>query len=310
MTPLPMREGALLVAALIDLYMAHYAGRDTTRVQRLSWWRERLGTLTLQDVTDDHVHEAMEELAQQPARHFMGLDAANKPIFKAKREPLRPATLNRYSAAIAAVFTWAIKRRITPKGWMHPCRGIEVRVENNGKVRFLSQDERERLLAACKGSAWPKLYLLVLAALTTGARRGELLGLRWRDIDFAHSVAHIGRSKNNDPKVLPLVPAVIGELRGHQAGGDELVFASSRLPSAPFSFQAQWVAALKVARLRSFTFHDLRHSCASYLAQNGATLLEIGDLLGHRSLVVTKRYAHLCAAHRTALVNRVLGDLR
>lgn len=307
---LPLRAGELPVAALIELYMAHYAGRDTTRVQRLSWWTQRLGTLRLDQVSDDHIHEALEQLATHAPRYWAGNDADGRPIFKAKKKPLAPATINRYCAALGAVFTWAIRRRIAPKGWDHPCRRVERRAENNEKTRFLSDDERDRLLQACKASAWPRLYLLVLMGLTTGARKGELLGLRWRDVDLAQRVAHVGRSKNGDPKVLPLVPAVVEQMQQLQGAESALVFASARRPQQAYAFELRWGQALRAARIRAFRFHDLRHSCASFLAQKGATLLEIGDLLGHRQMNMTKRYSHLASTHRAALVNRALGDVR
>lgn len=143
---LPMRDADLLLRDLVDLYMAHYTGRDTTRAQRLNWWRVKLGELRLGEVNDDHVHAALEELASQSSRFYAGDDADGKPIFKAKRKPLSPATVNRYAAALGAVFTWAIRRRIAPKGFDHPMRRIERRREDNEKTRFLTDDERDRLL--------------------------------------------------------------------------------------------------------------------------------------------------------------------
>lgn len=307
---LPMRDGAVSIAALIDLYMAHYTGRDTSRVQRLAWWTAELGELTLAEVSDDHVHAALERLATRQARFFAGKDADGQAIFKAHRKPLAPATVNRYATALAAVFTWAVRRRIVPKGWVHPSRSVERLPENNEGTRFLTDDERRRLLDACKASKWPRLYLLVLLALTTGARRGELVGLRWADFDLERAVVHVARTKNGDAKVLPLVPAVVEEVQRLVGAPSALVFAAKRAPGKAFSFEQRWVVALKAAGVKNFRFHDLRHSCASLLAQNGATLLEIGDLLGHRQVSMTKRYSHLAASHRSALVNRVLGDLR
>ncbi|MEJ8821448.1 site-specific integrase [Variovorax humicola] len=308
---LPMRAGDITVSKLVGLYMAHYDGRDSTRLQRLSWWIARIGSTALQDVTDDHIHAALEDLAQQPATYYAGLDAAGQPIYKAKRKAIAPATINRYSASIAAVLTWSIKKRIAPKGFIHPCRSVERRAENNEKTRFLSLEERQRVMEACKASPWPRLYLLVLMALTTGARKGELTGLRWRDIDHEHRVAYVGRSKNGDPKTLPLVDGVMDLLKsyGRDARPEGLVFASTRIPSQRYGFEERWKEALKAAKVRNFRFHDLRHTCASMLAQNGATLLEIGDLLGHRQLQVTKRYSHLATGHKAALVNRVLGTI-
>lgn len=307
---LPLRHGAISLADLIDLYMGHYTGRDTTRVQRLSWWKQRVGTLPLQDLSDDHVHAALQELEQQSSRYFAGKDADGNPIYRAKKKPIAPATINRYLVALAAVVTWSIKKRIAPKGYVHPCRTVERRPESNEKTRFLSDSERERLLQACKASPWPKLYLLVLLALTTGARKGELLGLHWQDVDLDRGIAHCGRSKNGDPKSLPLVPAVVDALRPFAGKPAALVFASPRHPEQPFAFELQWADALKAAHIRNFRFHDLRHSCASMLAASGATLLEIADVLGHRQLQMTKRYSHLTTQHKAALVNRVLGEVR
>lgn len=308
--PLPLRAGGLLMAEVIDLYMAHYAGRDSSRVQRLAWWKRQVGQVELQQLSDDHVHAALESLSRQPSRYFAGTDADGRQILKAKPRPLSGATVNRYCASLAAVVTWTIKKRIAPKGMPHPCRSIERHQETDGKTRFLSDEERGRLLEACRASPWPRLYALVLLALTTGARKGELLGLRWADVDLDRSVAHCGRTKNGDPKTLPLVPAVVAELRKIEGAPSSLVFESPRKRSNAFAFEGRFTEALATAKVKAFRFHDLRHSCASMLASSGATLLEIGDVLGHRQLAMTRRYSHLTTQHKAALVNRVLGDIK
>jgi integrase len=307
---LPLRDASVTLAQLIDLYMADYSGRDDTRAQRLAWWRGQLGATTLADISDDHVAAALDHLATNPPRYFAGKDADGRPIMRAKRAKLAPATVNRYSAALASVLTWAVRRRIAPKGWVHPCRAVQRRPEQNEKTRFLTRDERERLLAACRASKWPRLYLLVLLALTTGARKGELLGLTWGDVDLERATVHVGRSKNGDPKVLPVVPAALEQLQAFAGAAGALVFPSAEKPGQAYAFEPRWQQALKAAHIRGFRFHDLRHSAASHLAQNGATLLEIADLLGHRQLSMTKRYSHLASGHRAALVNRVMGDFR
>lgn len=307
---LPQRDGTLPITQLIDLYMAHYTGRDVSRVSRLHWWRGRIGELRLDQVDDDTIHAALEAVAAEPSRYYAGRDVDGRPIYKPRRRPRSGATVNRYAAAIGAVFTWAIRRRIAPKGFVHPVRGIAQQRENPGKTRFLSDDERQRLLAACKASKWDRLYLLVLLGLTTGARRGELIGLRWADVDLAQRVVYVARSKNGDPKVLPLVPAAVDELQRFKGASGALVFPARLDPTHPMAFGDRWAQALKAAGVRNFRFHDLRHSCASLLAAHGATLLEIGDLLGHRHVAMTKRYSHLAASHRSSLVNRVMGDLR
>ncbi len=304
---LPMRAGHLPMADVLDLYMAHYAGADTTRVQRLTWWRGKIGQIALQDLTDDHVHAALEDLATRPARYYAGRDSEGRRVYEFKKHTIAPATVNRYAASLAATITWVIKRRVAPKGYVHPCRSVERRPEHNEKTRFLSDDECRRLLEACRASSWPRLLALVLAALTTGARKGELLGLRWGDVNLDQAQALVLRTKNSDPRVLVLVPSLVEELRKFAGPAEQWVFCSPRNPERVFAFEPRFHDALRAARIKGVTFHTLRHSCASLLAKNGATLLEIADVLGHRQLQVTKRYSHLATSHKAALVNRVFA---
>ena len=305
------RDGAIPIGELIDDYMAEYAGQDDSRPQRLRWWTAKLGNVRLVDLTDDHIFLALEELACQRGRYYAGADADDRPIFRAKRRPMAPATINRYAAALSAVLTWAVKRRVAPRGWENPCKGIERRTEDNEVVRFLSDVERIALLRECKKSTWSRLYLFVMIGLTTGARRGEIERMRWGDFDLSleQPVCSVNKTKNGDRKVLPLVPAVVEEIRRHLGAPTALVFASRRRPDVAFNHVPSWHRALKDAGIRNFRFHDLRHSCASYLAQNGASLLQIADVLGHRSLSVTQRYAHLATKHKSDLINRVLGGI-
>lgn len=307
---LPSRRGEIALSELVDLYFSRYRGRDTTRRQRLAWWIDQLGAMRLQDISDDDIHAALSRLAQEPARCFAGHDAHGKPVHRAKAAQVSPSTVNRYCAAIGAVFTWAIHERIAPKGWAHPCRGVRRQAEGKGIVRFLSDDELLRLLQATRAAPWPRLHVLVLLAVTTGARKAELLGLRWADVDLQRQAAHVSRTKNGDARTLPLTEAVVSELRPLVGAPDALVFASTRDPRRAFAFEGQWSKALKAARIKEFRWHDLRHTCASYLAQSGATLLEIGDLLGHRQIAVTRRYSHLTVKHKAAMVHRVLGGIQ
>ena len=88
-----------------------------------------------------------------------------------------------------------------------------------------------------------------------------------------------------------------------------LLFPSKLILNKPYCFTKPWYKALKDADIEDFRFHDLRHSCASYLAQSGASLLEIADVLGPKQIQVTKRYAHLCIDHKQRLINKVMGGI-
>jgi integrase len=114
----------------------------------------------------------------------------------------KESTVNRYHAALSSVFRFALKRRWD---WLkrNPCRDVERGQEGPGRRRWLSDNERKRLLAACRKSEWPGLYPLVMLALSTGARRSELLTLKWSDVDLHAGRAMPHDTKNGEPRTLP-----------------------------------------------------------------------------------------------------------
>jgi integrase len=306
----PIEPERLTLGTLIGTYMAQYHGRDRTRVYQLAWWDSLLGDRLFLELTDDDVFRGLEQLRAQPAKMYAGNDCNGAPIYRAKGTR-SAGTVNRYHAALSAVFTWAIKKRRAPRTWDNPCGKVEREPEAPGKVRFLSAAELERLLQACRESPWPRLYLLVLMAITTGARRGELLALTWSTVDLERAIAHVATTKNDHPKTLTLTPPVLAELRRFKSERPEaLVFPSRLRITEPRHFESSWLKALREAKIKNFNFHALRHTCASYLAQNGASLLEIADVLGHRQLRMVKRYAHLTTETKAKLVNRVLGEIK
>jgi integrase len=310
---LAVRPHAMPVRELIDRYMAQYAGQDCTRGQRLAAWSAMLGDFTLDQVDADVVHAGRSELAAQPAVVFMGLDHQGARIFKKKRgaKAKTPSTLNRYVVALSAVFTWAIEVRLCPKGWSNPCRGVRRLQEPDGRVRFLDPEERARLFEQCRGSKYPRLYALVLTAMLTGARLGELLSLRWRDLDLQAGIASLERTKNGDRRTLILLPQVIEALAPFRSGDrDRFVFGSVRSKyQAPATIDSAFRDAVARADVKDFHFHDLRHCCASYMAQAGHPLNVIAEVLGHRKLDMTRRYAHLTTQTKATAMRSALGAI-
>jgi integrase len=194
----PLRDGSITVRALADAYMRAYAGRDTTCPTRIAFWIEKLGDMPIGAVLDDHVQLALDALLTRRAKFYCGKDADGRPVFRALSKPPSGATANRYLAAFSSLCTWAQKKRMLPRDWVTPCKTVEKAPESKGRLRFLDDDERARLLAACRAQRWDRLYLLALMALTTGCRRGELERLRWCDIDFEGAIASIRETKNGD----------------------------------------------------------------------------------------------------------------
>lgn len=300
----------LTLRDVADAYMAAYRGRDATRPGAVAFWKRELGGRRIVDIDADAIADVLDRLAATPVTKYAGKDPdTGEPILR-KFGKRAPATINRQRSIISGLLTFAQRRRMVARDWANPCRQIAAERVDNQRTRFLTPEERERLLRTCRLSTWPRLYLLVLMALTTGARRGELLRLRYRDLDLQRGTAHLRQTKNGAERVLPLVAAVVAEIKRFGKGEpDALLFGSSRRQGRPMVFGKLFEAALLDARIEDCRFHDLRHSCASYLAQNGATLLEIADVLGHKTLDMVRRYAHLTTGHKAALINRVLGDV-
>jgi integrase len=156
-------------------------------------------------------------------------------------------------------------------------------------------------------SEWPKLYLLVLLAMTTGMRKSELLGLHWHDIDFSNGLALLATSKNGEPRRCPIVTPTMIELKKFRELGTGLIFPSAIKPDRPLEFKKHWVKALETANIENFRFHDLRHDFCSQLAMGGAALHEVAELAGHKDLQTTKRYVHLSTRHKQDLAERIMG---
>ena len=294
------------VAEMLDKYMETYSGKDPVKLDRLAWWKKQIGDRKLREVSPDLIVECLDALRRGHAVRGNG-KGKTRSLGRKRSEP----TVNRYHTAFSSVLEVARKRW----HWIgeNPARKVARGEENPGIVRWLSDDERKALLEACRESIWPGLYLLVTLALSTGARAGELWRLRWADIDFERGLAYLSDTKNKERRALALVPTVVAELRAWSKVrriDSDLVFPATYNPKEPYGDSARehWKAALERAGITNFRFHDLRHSCASYLAMNGATQLEIADVLGHKTLQMVKRYSHLSTDHKQTLVNRVLGD--
>jgi integrase len=156
-----------------------------------------------------------------------------------------------------------------------------------------------RLLAACRASENEDLYAFVITAVTTGARRGELLSLEWSNIDVDRRWAVFPKTKNGDARGVPLTEAVLAALRGLTRTGP-LVFSGVD-PTRAFR------TAVRRAELQGVSLHTLRHSAASLLVRNNATLFEVSRLLGHRDVRVSDWYAHLASESTAALLTASWG---
>jgi len=166
--------------------------------------------------------------------------------------------------------------------------------------------ERERLLQACKESGNALLYPAVVIALSTGLRKTELMSLTWQDADLAKGYLIIHETKNGERRGVPIRGLALDLLRAlFMRKTTSLFVFPGRSLDAPADLRAAWEQALQKAQILNFRWHDLRHCCASYLVMNQASLAEVAEILGHKTLQMTKRYAHLSEGHKGTVIERM-----
>ena len=274
-----------------------------TQTQQLNWWKAEIGSYSLADITPALIGQYRDKLAADP------IEPKAKSPGKTSGAPRyrSPASVVRYMAALSHAFTVAVKEW----GWLedNPMRKVTKPKEPRGRVRFLSDAERAALLKACKASSNVYLYPVVVLALSTGMRQGEIMGLTWDTVDLHRGRAILHETKNGERRAVAITGHALEqltELSKVRRIGCNLIFpAKDNRPQKPMDLRTPWEAALKKAGIHDFRFHDLRHSAASYLAMNGASLAEIAEVLGHKTLAMVKRYAHLSDGHMAEVVERM-----
>jgi len=279
-------------ADLVDRYIKEELPKKPKQAIRqkmqLEWWSEKMGVYLLSDVTPALIVQYRNELSTGTT--YRGTQRT-------------PATVVRYLAALSHAFSVAVNEW----QWLEdsPTRKVKKPTEADGRVRFLDEDERAKLLAACKESSNPLLYPCVILALSTGMRQGELMGLKWPDVNLKDSYLILHKTKNGTRRRVPLAGhglELLRELAKVRRIDTQLLFPGKVHADKPMILRGAFTAALNAAEITDFHWHDLRHCTASYLAMNGASLAEIAEILGHKTLQMVKRYAHLSDGHVSNVV--------
>ena len=215
-----------------------------------------------------------------------------------------PATYNRYRALVSGVFSLAIRNA---KVATNPVRGTKHRIENNARVRYLTDEEEGRLIEEIRATC-PELEPQISLALHSGMRRSEQYvtpdcpdgGLKWQHIDFRSGVITLPRSKHGESRHIKMNSVL-----------RETVLDLRRAARSPYVFPVEppdklFPEVCKQAGVPDFTWHCLRHTFASRLVMAGVDLRTVQELMGHRSIVTTMRYAHLTPQHQADAVERLV----
>lgn len=266
-----------------------HKGRDRRNVARhLQRWQKEIGHIKLSHLKPSDIANVRDRMLAESV-------SAGK---------LRSnTTVTRYLASFSHVLSIATKEW----QWLNenPCLKVKKPKVNPGRRRYLSRSELFALLQTCKKSKNPDLYLIVLIALTTGARKGEIMNLKIADIDYDNLFFHIKETKNGEDRSAPIASQVLQILKERNTGHSSLLFPSKQDPHSPCCIRSAWETAVKRAGIIDFTFHDLRHTTGSYLAIEETSLRDINEILGHKTLEMTKKYSHLSQKHKRKSVHKI-----
>jgi len=240
-------------------------------------------------------------------KHFSGrylheITVKSVEEFKSRRmKDVTPATVNRHLACLKSIFNKAIAWHNYSN--VNPVTKVKLFKENNQRTRYLEQEEIDRLLSNCH----EYFKELIIIALNTGMRKGELMNMKWRDVNLNQKIIYLYETKNNERREIPINRHVEDALiRVRKSPTSQHVF-NKEIAITYRNIDKMFFTALKKSGINNFRFHDLRHTFASHLVMKGVDLNTVRELLGHKSIKMTLRYAHLSPSHKMRAVE-VLHD--
>jgi integrase len=218
---------------------------------------------------------------------------------------LAPATVNRLLGNARHMFSMAMKWDELPK---NPFAGVKLLRVPDMKDRILTVDEESKFLKACDKVRAPYLKSLIILAVNTGMRRGEILGLTWSQIDLEQRTIHVQNSKTKSSnRLIPMNETIfdlLAALEKNRQG--DLVFPSCRKDGHPLRDpKVAFRKAIRLCGIPHIRFHDLRHTFATRLVRSGVDLITVQQLLGHAKITMTARYAHSLPDDKIAAVRRL-----
>jgi integrase len=220
-----------------------------------------------------------------------------------KGKPWKPATFNRHKALVSLVYRLGIKNR---KVQSNPAREVERRKENNARERYLSAAEEIALRRSITATAPERIAELEIA-LHTGMRRSEQYKCEWSWVNLDLQILTIPRSKNGEKRTVVLNDVAVLAFRALLAKSDGTgrVFGHLYRSEDTIGPRKWFEQALRQSGISNFRWHDLRHTFASRLVMRGVDIVTVSHLMGHKSIQITMRYAHLAPQHKLEAVQRL-----
>jgi len=216
-----------------------------------------------------------------------------------RREEVAPATVNRELSLIKHMFNKALQWGYLPENQL---RSVMKLREPSGRTRYLDEAEIDLLLRCCAEHIKP----IVLMALNTGMRKGEILRLTWAHVDMVNGLITVWASKNNESRQVPINSTlydILLTLKSNSRADCPVFLGTGGGPVR--NLDHAFEGARKRAGLKDFRFHDLRHTFASHLAMKGVDIRTLAQLLGHKTITMTMRYSHLSNRVLREAVNKI-----
>jgi len=221
-------------------------------------------------------------------------------------EKNKPATVNQMLATLNHMFTKAVEWDMVEEAVWKRIRKVKLLPENNRRLRYLSSEDCQRLLSVCNHYLKP----IVMTALNTGMRKGEILGLQWeKNIDLWHGFILLDITKNGERREVPMNQTMRETLSKIPRRIDSLYVFTDEHGSRFLDIRKEFAAACRRVGIKDFHFHDLRHTFASHLVMAGVDLTTVKELLGHKTLTMTLRYAHLSPTHKVNAIQMLDATL-
>ncbi|ACI20993.1 tyrosine-type recombinase/integrase [Thermodesulfovibrio yellowstonii] len=213
-----------------------------------------------------------------------------------------PASVNRIIATIKHSLRKAYEWELTEEETLKRVQRVKPLKGEVQRLRFLSLEECHKLIEVAE----PHLKPIIITALNTGMRKGEILSLTWSQIDLKHGFIHLEKTKNGERRDIPMndtLKILFRDLIKNRRLDSDYVFLNPETGKRLTDIKRSFRTACKRAGITDFRFHDLRHTFASHLIMNGVDLKTVQELLGHKTIKMTLKYSHLSKAHKEKAVN-------
>ena len=221
----------------------------------------------------------------------------------------KPATINRIVATLKHMIKKATDWDMVEEETLKRVRKVTLLEENNKRLRYLTKEECQALINECCNHLTP----IVVIALNTGMRKSEILFLKWDNVDLKHGFILLEVTKNGERREIPINDTVRATLQDVIRRIDvPYVFYDPKTGKPYQDVKRSFKSACRRAGIKDFRFHDLRHTFASHLVMAGVDLTTVKELLGHKTIAMTMRYAHLAPSHKVKAVevlDQTLNDM-